>query len=442
MVFMFASIPVIILFSLLIESAQAANFYVRPNGGTYGKTNGSNWDNAFNGFSGISWDSVSCGDTIWVAGGSYTQELKPKKKCTSGSRLYIRRARADASECTGAKGWASSFNDTVTQIRAPIYFYGDYDYITISGRTTASGGDYGWHINYKGATEAVGIMFENGYNYDYNTFEYMNLEGPGYVDYTGAGGRAIDISVSYSSPQSYGNTFSHMKIWDWESAIYNTEVDGTVFEYLDVYDITPKNWSDYHPNGIYILASDHGVVRYSKWHRGPNGFSVGEGIFFAGTGTFDDWKIYGNIFYDLASVGDKAIEVRGTVTGTNLLVYNNTFDNVTSPVMNEAGGCSTGSEFKNNILYKSPNTTCGTTSNNLVQSTPNPFVDQTNHNYHIVGRTGAGYPQNAGVNLSHYLTKDMDGITYGGDGAWDIGAYEWSSGASKIPAPPFDIQIR
>ena len=85
------------IFILNAIDVQAANWYVRPNGGIYGSENGIDWSNAYDGFSDIAWTSVSCGDTIWVAGGNYTQSLNLQKKCTSGSRLYIRRARADSS---------------------------------------------------------------------------------------------------------------------------------------------------------------------------------------------------------------------------------------------------------------------------------------------------------------------------------------------------------
>jgi len=64
----------LLLIGLLVSSfhaidAQAANWYVMPNGGSYGSQNGKDWNNAYNGFSGISWASVSCGDTIWLREG-------------------------------------------------------------------------------------------------------------------------------------------------------------------------------------------------------------------------------------------------------------------------------------------------------------------------------------------------------------------------------------
>jgi len=439
MVFVFASLPAIILFSLLIESAQAANFYVRPNGGTYGNANGSNWDNAFNGFSGISWASVSCGDTVWVAGGTYTQSLSPRKKCSSGSRLYIKRARADATECTGAAGWNAGFNATVTQASSGIVFSdAENDYITISGRTTSSGGDYGWHIDFTGNTQGEGIYIDQSASYDYNTFEYIDIQGPGYVHYTGGGGKGIYINSYGASPEGTGNMFSHIKVHGWESGIYNTSIQATTYEYIEMYDIAEDCTNDcFHANGIYISGSNNSIVRYSRFHG-----NLGVGIFFSGMSpSYDGWKIYGNVFYDITESGDRGILVGNPIKNT--LIYNNTFHNVSSPVDDSGPGyCSTGTQSKNNISYNSGTVTCGTSSNNLRQNTPNPFVNSATHDYHIVSTIGAGYPRNAGANLSSYFNKDMDEITFGGDGAWDIGAYEWSSGGGKTPAPPSDIQVR
>ena len=88
-------LPTLIALAAAVSSAgaHAADWFVRPNGGSYGTATGKSWTTAFNGFSGISWSSVACGDTIWVAGGTYTQDLLPAKKCSSSARLSIRRAR-------------------------------------------------------------------------------------------------------------------------------------------------------------------------------------------------------------------------------------------------------------------------------------------------------------------------------------------------------------
>lgn len=421
------------LFLTITAGAQAANWYVRPNGGSYGAANGTSWSAAFNGLGGIAWSSVACGDTIWVAGGDYSQDLAPAKKCTAAAPLSIRRARGDAAGATAGAGWSSTFDATVHQVNgAGILFNGDWDYVTISGRTTAAGGANGWWVDLRGRTAGAGIEFANGAGADYNTMEYIDLQGPGAVNYSGDG-RGIDATPFSSAT---GNVFSHMRIFDWESAIYHVGINNSLFEYLDVYDIMAANWSSYHPNGLYTSGSTGVTVRYSKFHKGPKGYGVGEGIFFEQGGGASDWKIYGNAFYNLDSSGWKAIEITSAVP--NLKIYNNTFDNVIVPgVFVNGGSCGAGSETKNNLSFatSAPNT-CGTTSNNLtLASTPVPFVNRAGGDYRIVATTGSSYPRNAGTNLSGVFTKDANGVTYGADGTWDIGAYEYDSGATPTPTP-------
>jgi hypothetical protein len=418
----------LLLVCVLAGPSQAANWYVRPSGGSGA---GTNWNTAWNGLSSINWSSVACGDTIWVAGGTYAQDLSPQKNCTSGSRLYVRRARSDAAECTSATGWNSGFESTIHQTRAKILFSGNYNYITVSGRTAGSGGNNGWWIDFTGATSGVGIDWPNGSNASYNIIEYVDVQGPGNITYS-SDGRGIDATPFSSAT---GNTFSHLKIWGWESAIYNVGIESSTFEYIEMFDIFAVNWSSYHPNGIYISGSNNGIVRYSKFHSGPNGYPIGEGIFFEQSGGCSNWKIYGNLFYDLTGAGSKAIEITSVVP--NLKIWNNTFDNVSTPLYTQAAA-GTGSELKNNLFYASGSGySWGTTSNNLYPSSGTVFVNRAAKDYHIVSTTGSGYPRNAGTNLSVNFTTDRDGVVFGADDAWDIGAYEYGSATNTnlISAP-------
>lgn len=419
-------------------SAHAADWYVRPDGASYGASSGRDWSNAFKGLGGIPWGTVSCGDTLWVAGGSYTESLRPSKKCSSASRLNIRRARSDAPAATGSAGWSSTFDSTVHQVNgAGILFNGDWDYITISGRTTAAGGDHGWWIDFRGRSSGPGIEFANGAAADYNVMEYMDLQGPGQINYTGDG-RGIDATPFSAAT---GNVFSHMRIFDWESAIYHAGISGSTLEYLDVFDIHAANWSTYHPNGIYTSGSSNVIVRYSKFHKGPKGYGVGEGIFFEQGGGASNWQIYGNVFYDLDSTGLKAIEITSNVPG--LKIFNNTFVNIIVPgVFVNGGSCGAGSETRNNLSYATGAPSgCGSMSNNLtIASTPDPFVNRSARDFHINATTGTGYPRNAGADLSTYFGVDMDGVRFGADGGWDIGAYE--NGAARAPSPPVGLTVQ
>ena len=422
-----------VIFTLFIfhaVDAQATNWYVRPSGGS---GSGSTWTAAWNGLNGINWSTVQCGDTIWVAGGTYTQDLNPAKTCTSGARLYIRRARSDASECTGAAGWSSSYDATVHQTAAGIGFNGSYNYITISGRTTAAGGANGWWIDLSGLTGGTGIEWGQGATASYDTIEYMDIQGPGYITYT-SDGRGMDLTPFSSAT---GNTFSHLKIWNWESAVYNVGINNTTLEYLDISDIDAINLATYHSNAIYLDVAVGGTIRYNTFHRGTHADWGIEGILFEQAGGCSDFEIYGNKFYD-NSGNSRAIEVTSSVNG--LRIWNNTFYNVLTAFSfrsDQGGACPGNSFVRNNLIVSSSGwTTCGTASNNL-NTTTNPFVNAGARDLHIVSTIGANYPRNAGYALTGYYSIDPDGTTYGSDGTWDIGAYEYNSGGTTgAPAKP------
>jgi len=416
---------------LWVSTAHAANWYVRPNGGPYGSASGTDWNNAWAGLSSINFSSVSCGDTIWVAGGTYTSALTPAKTCTSGNVLAIRTARTDATQSTGATGWSSSYASTVHQTGGNgINFASTSSYVTISGRTTGSGGSNGWWIDLTGQTAGAGVFFADSQSNTYATIEYMDLQGAGNITYTGTA-RGID-NTPYNG-DSIGACFSHLKIWGWDSGAYQAFSDHATYEYIEMYDIGAANWSSFHPNGIYVNSSNFLTVRYSKFHVGPNGNGVGEGIYCQG-GTCDNWQIYGNSFYHLNAAGWKAMNLGVSVN--NLKLFNNTYNDVTLVLYHPENCSGASDEFKNNLMFNSGNASCGTTSNNINDSSPNPFVDSTNNDYHIVSTMGTGYPRNTGTNLSAYFTTDMDGTTFGTDGAWDIGAYEFATGGIPISSKP------
>ncbi|MPY91446.1 MAG: hypothetical protein GEU99_26500 [Luteitalea sp.] len=422
-------LSLIVLVTLCAASTEAADWYVRPDGGSYGSANGADWSNAFEGFANIAWARVAPGDTIWVAGGTYTRRLVPAKSGTAESPISVRRARADAAECTRAAGWRAEYDDTVHQIRAGLTF-NSFDYITISGRTTAAGGSYGWWIDFQGARSGPGIEWPNDSNGSHILVEYIDLQGPGNITYS-SDGRGID-DTPFSSATNH--TFSHMAIHGWESGVYVVGMSKPTFEHIDMYDIMALNWSDYHPNGIYTSGAPGGTVRYSSFHKGPDGNGVGEGIFFEQSGGSTDWLIYGNVFYDLDQVGWKAIEISSAVGA--IKVFNNTFDNIRlgSLYRSDNSSC-TGGEWRNNLNIDAGDSTCGKASNNVTAKSADVFVDRAERDYRIVATTGSGFPRNAGTDLSSVFKRDANGVTFGADGAWDVGAYEHDGRCPSCPDP-------
>lgn len=401
------------MLSLLGVQAEAANWYVRSSGGSGA---GTSWTAAWNNFSGINWGSVSCGDTIWVAGGTYSAGLAPSKKCTNGSPLFIRRARTDASACTSVTGWSSSYDATINHTASPAVNWASAQYVTVSGRTTASGGDYGWYINLTGRTEGNAVHSLYTGSGAHNTLEYTEIRGPGAIKHTG------DMRAFNYVGGGPGHVISHCKVSKMESCIYLVGMNDTIIEYNDFSEIATS--SSLHPNTIIQWDPSSGtIIRYNTFHN-----ELGEGIFFEQTGGVSNVQIYGNAFYDT----DKVIEIFANVP--NLKVLNNTFCNISWSIYT-GGKWGVGSEERNNLYYNVGTINHPTTQSNNLSTTVNVFANSSIKDFHIVSTTGVNYPRNAGYDLSAYFTKDKDGVTFGGDGNWDIGAYSYGANTVTLLAP-------
>lgn len=429
---MFRLIAVVLIWLLSGIPALAADLFVRPNGGAYGAEDCSDWTNACDGFSDISWASVACGDTIWVAGGNYTQILAPDKDCSAGSTLAIRRARSDAAAATGAAGWAAEFDALVNHTNSININTSDSN-ILVSGLTVAAGAPCtradnsgcGWKVDRSGTGTSGGHGINVLAASTGNTFEYLEFVGAGLVDHcdSGCDHRAIDLTPSGTASNF---TFQRLYIHDWSEGVTAVSCSGPIFDHIDMSDIASLDTVNYHPNGIITWGCPNGIVRHSKFYKGPNGKGVGEGVFFEQSGGSTGWKIYGNLFYDLDSVGLKAIEISSD-PGT-ILIYNNTFYNliVNAIHFTDSAVCGASSETKNNLALNETIPTCGTNSNNL-NTASDPFVNLASKDFHIISTTGAAYPRDAGVNLGAPYDTDLDGVTRGSDGTWDIGAFEFET---------------
>ena len=409
-------------------AATGANWYVLPNGGD---GSGSSWTAAWNEMSGINWSMVQCGDTVWIAGGIYTTSLNPTiTGCPVGSQLNIRRARSDAAECTSAAGWSASYDSAIHQSgSAGMRLQANMSYVTFSGRSAASGGTNGWIITDTNPGHRV-IEVDTG-TFSYITWEYISING-GQGNSVSGGNDSRAFNFASSANHSSRITLYHVDISGFCSGVYLNGVDYFTFDHSSVYNENPSDEgaSTCHTDEIFPIVGDHGVVRWSKFYG-----NTGEGIYFPsfGGGTWTDWKIYGNLFYNINAGYAKAIELEGACKP--LLIANNTFYNNWADLMLDSGYDCTGVLIENNLVYSSAGLpACGTQSNNLQDSFPNPFVNLGGYDFHIISATGVNYPRNAGTNLSAYFTTDMDGNAFGADGAWDIGAYEFSVGTNPVVA--------
>ena len=402
---------------------------MRPNSGTYGSENGSDWDNAYDGLTDISWASLSAGDTIWVAGGAYSGQIFVAKSGSDGLPITIKRATADDSECTTATGWSAAYDAQVviTQDNAIVNSQADINYITIDGNVA----DGIKIIQGDGSGEACINWPHHG---DHWTVQYVHFQGPGDSDGYSFSGRvgAVDLTPSATQGDSTYFTLSNCTIHGFSTALYFLRFNYVTVEYNTIYD----NISDSaeHENIMYISGnSNYGTIRYNNIYN-----YTAEGIYFSGPDEKDvtDWKIYGNIFRDgvgLARVFEVDLQKYATGSVSNLYFYNNTINNMWLGIRAGAEQTLNGWVY-NNIFYNVSSTnwnnlvhdynyTDGNFSEaNGIASGSDPFEDLSGDDYHLASGSTA---INAGTPLDSEYNTDMDGEVRGQSG-WDIGAYEYS----------------
>src|SRR2546426_9056061 len=175
----------------LLSSGHAANWYVRPN--SAGSNNGTDWNNAWSISSlNSSWSSISAGDTIWLAGGSYTTAIVPNKSGSSGSLIYVKRVLSTDPAPTAAAGWSSSFDSLVTihpSNTPPIDFtqHSAGSYMYFDGRT-----NYGIKLIFDDfGFETGGAVSFDGAGPGNITFDHMDMQGPGGRSHTYANNPAV-----------------------------------------------------------------------------------------------------------------------------------------------------------------------------------------------------------------------------------------------------------
>ena len=125
----------------LASMSLAEVFCVRPDGTAYGNGTGADWANALSGFPSSTsslWGSgagkIGAGDTVLVAGGTYTTSLNPGAGgAGEAARLVIR--RATAVDHGPEAGWTADMDGVVRLVGSASIYLSDVDYVTIDGVT-------------------------------------------------------------------------------------------------------------------------------------------------------------------------------------------------------------------------------------------------------------------------------------------------------------------
>jgi hypothetical protein len=436
------------------------NWYIRK--GASGSSNGTDWNNAWNEMSSVNWNSVSCGDTVWIAGGIYATDLSVSKSCTSGAVLNIEKVLSMDSVPTSAAGWNSSYDSQV--ILPNISVPGPAAYITINGREAIP--YYGIQVLIPG-TSGDGIDASNngdsGPAIDHITWTYIEVYGPACVTSgtcTGQGVIGVNV-MPYSSTANRTNLlFDHMSVHRTGESFRGCGWGTSTVQYSLIYDT--NNDGQQHEDTLYSNPPYVNVTwRYNNIFMSPN-----DGMFFEYSGSDTNLEIYGNIFYHS---GGSLMTFKQESSGRYgpVYIYNNLFENdgkfgdYQPGWLDFTGPMASGSTVANNIFenigavstvpngdYNAWSTSVGKGDSGTHSFTYNPgtlgasveFVNESPGNplaadFHLTA-TGAAAFANKGEALAAPYNMDMDGNTRGADGSWDVGAYEYSdSGPTPTPTP-------
>jgi hypothetical protein len=409
-----ASILFAIVWLMCAMSAPAAVWYV--NHSATGANIGSDWNNAWTDFSRINWSSVSPGDTIFVAGGSYGY-FATGKSGTASAPIRIERVRSSDAIAVLAAGWKPAFDSQVIQTvpkgHSGIYInQGIGSFLTVDGRVNA-----GWRINISDASSGVEIDQAAATNV---ALRYIQVNGPGIITETGDV-RGFDLTPTNGKMSNI--TVSHCEVMNGcDAAMYLTLADNALIEYCSFHGQDSLNPAQFHTNVIYCGQTTNSTFRFNKLYD----IQV-EGLFFNDPDN-SNVLIYGNLFYQGSVPKNTGRGIQFTGTGNRgILVYNNTFVDLPIGIQLGEPGTYSGCAFRNNIVYGCT-LTLGSgwiSDHNLIGNSPDPFVNSAAFDYHLSANSPA---IDKGVNLGTLLNLvgtllnvDMDGHPRTG---WSIGAYE------------------
>jgi hypothetical protein len=431
----------ILALALLDLSASAANVYVRD-GGT---GNGSAWDNALD----LLPSTLVRGNTYYVAAGNYVSSTIVISVPTSGTnQIYIKKATiADHGTNTG---WLDTYG--VGQAILPaFYIQGGSGYVTFDGQYK-----YGFRCNVPNGGNVAAFDLGNCDGSISNiTFKYLEVVGPadGVRNFAyGANDspRGIHVWGAYPTYGPFANMLiSHCSFRGLLDNLYLIRCPNLIVEYTEL------SWSSSgtaaaHGNLAIMWEMENATWRYNYLHD----FNC-EGILCAGKA--NNWKVYGNVCWGNQSPNaNRFLELYESTTTpgyfTNHAIYNNTLVDLNIGIRRMSGVDYSNIAISNNLFYnisgalveeaaqganwnRDYNWFSGSSAqgeaHGVAGGTSLPFV--ATNDFHIVTTISSTLPRDKGASLNTEFNTDPDGVTRGTDGAWDMGAYEYSSGSSTNP---------
>ncbi len=382
--------------------AAALSFYVRK--GATGSNTGTDWNNAWTDFDSVVWSLLGTGDTLWIAGGTYTRILQVNAGGSLGSPLLIK--RATVSDHGTDVGWQSSFDAQVVITGSGVQI--NRSFVTVDGRTIS-----GIRI-YDGAPHIVRVQAVNSVTLRYLEIE-MNRANPNSEDaIQGAGNNFLAEYLRIVNAYDHAGQHSDCIQWFWgrsfvvrysifrncgQHMIFGAEVFGPSYVVNDIaiyYNLFFNDTGLFEGNNAYnginfqqvtetssdFLRIDNNVFALRESEYGPNGFR--------------------HLFFYSTQFGD-----RSNHFFRNNIVRDSGEGDITSI---PDGRRRNNSYFGND--WTAPAETGRVISDPL-------FVNYAGNDFHLQ----SGSPNiNAGFDVN--LPQDLDGTAVPQGGAPDIGAFE------------------
>ena len=390
-----------VVLSLVACNAWAANWYVRS--GATGAANGQNWTNAWTDVANINWSSLSAGDTIYVAGGSYGI-LTIGKSGSSGSPILIERVRSTDSAATSASGWHSSFDSTVTL--SGIDGSGGYSYWTVDGRIPQP--NCGMQILNPDTNHPVYLGYVAMTNVTLSNLLISSTATDNSSSYTAYYG------IYYNGPGLTNFTLQYSEVRDAPTLIsLFMHHSGTVITHNLLHNNYPGN-SGSHPNVLQTIGGVNVTFSYNEitnWQA--------EGIMMdcisSSDPINDHWWIYSNLWHDPmlpnTNTCSRFLESQFN-TQTNIFVYHNTIVNAwgaTDAVF--GGGWDSNSVSKDNIFFQ--NTINDGNPNNCYEDPTSIGFGNSNDDYNFGNLTNSGTHSISNASTDVFTTYNPVGACTG-----------------------------
>jgi hypothetical protein len=333
---------------------------------------GTTWSNAWGEMDQINWSCVQPGDTVWLAGGTYTHGFTVGASGAAGKPIYVARVRSTDTVPTSAAGWAAAFDSQVLVTNTTAnnggsgcnagdvlcfnqstlgnytYWDGRVDSGILLQTSNIAGLSPTNNTSLGQSAADIGTASgdpDTGSNHDI-TFDEVDFAGPaGSSDYTHA---SYDAAIQVIN--ATGNVlFTHCRIHGANDNVNISGSSGVTFDHCMFYDNVAGSGSAGHGNMVQYAGNDDVTFRYNEWWN----WSV-EGIMvWTPSGAL---YVYGNVFHDADNSGYPSVIQANDTTAGPLYFYNNTIANVSGYCVfrpADSVGWISSSQARNNLYWNS-----------------------------------------------------------------------------------------